>query len=220
MLKGQQPPKLGLSSSVGRAQGWKLWGRWFESNLRQDITSLFLTKVLRNIPYLVLKNKLFRTKNTSLLITDTALYYLSLHLKLGTSERSTQLTEIFAYELPVTLNNVGRLPSTPSTLLVYQFHNLFSQHRLNVFVVASVGSSVPLPKSLGELFFSSTWLEREVSEMHGINFGGKRDLRNLMLQYGDTSTPFRKSYPSVGTKEVFYDSVTDTLVQLPVSIQV
>ena len=56
--------------------------------------------------------------------------------------------------------------------------------------------------------------------MHGICFEGKKDLRNLMLQYGDTSAPFRKSYPSVGLSELMYDSVLDTLIQIPVSIQV
>jgi len=56
--------------------------------------------------------------------------------------------------------------------------------------------------------------------MYGITFGGKKDLRNLMLQYGDSSAPFRKSYPSIGTKEVTYDPVTDNLVQTPVSTQI
>jgi NADH:ubiquinone oxidoreductase subunit C len=56
--------------------------------------------------------------------------------------------------------------------------------------------------------------------MHGICFYGKRDLRNLMLQYGDISAPFRKSYPSIGLKETVYDSVNDSLVQVPVVIQV
>ena len=56
--------------------------------------------------------------------------------------------------------------------------------------------------------------------MHGLCFEGKKDLRNLMLQYGDSSAPFRKSYPSVGLKEVFYDSVTDSLSITPISIQV
>ena len=51
-------------------------------------------------------------------------------------------------------------------------------------------------------------------------FNNKKDLRNLMLQYGDTSVPFQKSSPSIGLKELFYDSVNDVLVQVPVSIQV
>jgi hypothetical protein len=40
-----------------------------------------------------------------------------------------------------------------------------------------------------------------------------------MLQYGDTSMPFKKSSPSIGVKEVFYDSVNDVLIQVPVSVQ-
>jgi NADH:ubiquinone oxidoreductase subunit C len=63
-------------------------------------------------------------------------------------------------------------------------------------------------------------LEREVSELHGVIFTNKKDLRNLMLQYGDTSTPFRKSSPSIGVKEVFYDSINDSIVQLPLAVQV
>jgi NADH:ubiquinone oxidoreductase subunit C len=50
-------------------------------------------------------------------------------------------------------------------------------------------------------------------------FLGKKDLRNLMLQYGDLSAPFQKSFPSIGVREIFYDSVSDTLVQTPVTIQ-
>lgn len=56
--------------------------------------------------------------------------------------------------------------------------------------------------------------------MHGVCFEGKKDLRNLLLQYGDASSPLQKSYPSIGTKEVFYDSVTDALSQVPVSTQI
>lgn len=57
-------------------------------------------------------------------------------------------------------------------------------------------------------------------ELGGINFESKKDLRNLMLQYGDSSSPFRKSYPSIGTKETFYDSIVDNISQVPVSIQI
>jgi NADH:ubiquinone oxidoreductase subunit C len=63
-------------------------------------------------------------------------------------------------------------------------------------------------------------LEREVSELHGVIFANKKDLRNLMLQYGDTTVPFQKAAPAIGYKEVFYDSVTDVLVETPVTLQV
>ena len=209
---------LGLSSSVGRAQGWKLWGRWFESNLRH-LTKLFFTKVMSGAPHLFFANKTFRAKNLTLLLPDKLLYYLALHVKFATSARSSQLVEIFAYENPNTSTTASQHPLPSPGILVYQFHNLFSQERLFVFSTGLGISKAPNPKSLDELFVSSNWLEREVSEMHAITFEGKKDLRNLMLQYGDSSAPFLKSYPSVGTKEVFYDSVTDTLVQVPVSLQ-
>lgn len=106
-------------------------------------------------------------------------------------------------------------------MLVYNFHNLVTHDRFFLFCVDTGFNSTTLsPKSISEFYPNANWLEREVSELHGTVFDNKRDLRNLMLQYGDTSTPFRKSSPSIGLKEFFYDSVNDSLVQLPLSVQV
>lgn len=73
--------------------------------------------------------------------------------------------------------------------------------------------------SITELFSNANWLEREISELHGFFFFGKKDLRNLMLPYGDTSAPFNKSFPSIGFKEIYYDSINDNLIQNQISIQ-
>ena len=148
------------------------------------------------------------------------LYYTAIHLKFATSERYTQLVELFAYENSSVSLTSSQNFTTTNTTLVYQFHNLFSQKRLFIFVTSISENTLTTPKTLSELFFSAAWLEREVGEMHGICFYGKRDLRNLMLQYGDSSAPFRKSYPSIGIKETVYDSVNDSLMQVPVAIQV
>ena len=40
-----------------------------------------------------------------------------------------------------------------------------------------------------------------------------------MLQYGDTSVPFQKSFPTIGLKEMYYDPIKDTLIQNPVTLQ-
>lgn len=74
--------------------------------------------------------------------------------------------------------------------------------------------------SISELYFASNWLERESSELHGISFSGKKDLRNLMLQYGDSSAPFQKSFPTVGLKEMYYNPIKDTIIQNPVLLQI
>lgn len=79
-------------------------------------------------------------------------------------------------------------------------------------------SKTPLT-SISELFFNANWLERENYELSGIFFSGKKDLRNLLLQYGDSSCPMKKNYPSIGLKEIFYDSITDSLIQNPTSVQ-
>jgi NADH:ubiquinone oxidoreductase subunit C len=73
--------------------------------------------------------------------------------------------------------------------------------------------------SITELFSNANWLEREVAELNGVFFSGKKDLRNLMLQYGDTNSPFQKFFPSIGIKEISYDSINDLLLQTPISIQ-
>ena len=80
-------------------------------------------------------------------------------------------------------------------------------------------TSVPL-NSISEVFSAANWLERENSELHGINFSGKKDLRNLLLQYGDNSFPFQKSFPSIGLKEMFFNPIKDTLIQSNVSLQI
>jgi hypothetical protein len=40
-----------------------------------------------------------------------------------------------------------------------------------------------------------------------------------MLQYGDSSAPFQKSFPTIGLREMFYNPIKDTIVQSPVTIQ-
>ena len=184
------------------------------------MTKLFFSKVLQSTPHVFLKNKNFRTKNVSILVSDTWLYFLALHLKFSSASYPSQLVEIFAYDTPVSANNSSDVARVSNATLVYQFHNLFSQERVFVFASSLKQSYSAAPKSLTELFACAAWLEREVGEMHGLCFEGKKDLRNLMLQYGDSSAPFRKSYPSIGLKEVVFDSVTDTLIQVPVSTQI
>jgi NADH:ubiquinone oxidoreductase subunit C len=122
------------------------------------------------------------------------------------------------------LTNVVRV-CQPS-VVVYNFHSMFFHKRIFIFSQQNhnifnnkIQNSFYSLNSISELFPAGNWLERENSELHGINFLGKKDLRNLMLQYGDSSAPFRKSYPSIGLKEVVFDSVTDTLIQVPVSTQ-
>ena len=229
-----------FSSSVGRARGWKLRGRWFESSLKQSMffTNLFFVYVLYFVKFSFITNYTNKTKNNLILLPDYALTYLSLHVKLSSSFYLSQLVDILAYE--VLLPNKSKLklggsfnsneysneyptinPSTLKTnhsLLVYNFHSLINQDRFFIFILNS-SSNLKSLNSVSDLFFSANWLEREVSELHGVNFSYKKDVRNLMLQYGDSSVPFQKSFPTIGLVEIFYNPIKDTLVHNPTTLQ-
>jgi len=188
---------------------------------------LFLKYILFNIGHFYLSHTVQGGKNISIVMSKSTFYYSCVHIRFSTIFYSSQLVDIFAYELPLSSSQKGEsnifdstLSGVSNSVLVYNFHNLTFQERLFFFCsdVFKTTTNFNL-NSITELYPNSGWLEREVSELHGTVFNNKRDLRNLMLQYGDTSVPFRKSSPSIGVKEVFYDSVNDVIVQYPVSLQ-
>ena len=226
-----------FSSSAGRAQGWKLWGRWFKSSLKQLKFNfkLYFKCLFPKIPFSIVDNFSRKIKNINVVLPNHLVFYTSTHLKLSSLFHTTQLVDIFAYELPsshpAALNGNPRskyvdVSKSNTPVLVYHFHSLLSQNRIFLFSHNKLVSTrsrttkyYDAADSITELFPAANWLEREVSEMHGVSFAGKKDLRNLMLQYGDTTAPFQKSFPTIGVREIFYNPIKDTVIQSPVSVQ-
>ena len=191
---------------------------------------MFFTYVFLGINnYSYIDNKSQRIKNTNLVLQNEALIYLCLHVKLSTPLSQTQLCEIFAYEIPTQVKKTNFLKRNKESLkqnlasksiVVYNFHSLVSKNRFFLFAnnnseffKSKYTSSDQTVESISELFFAANWLERECSELSGISFSGKKDLRNLMLQYGDSSKPFLKKNPTIGFSEFIYDVTKDTVVQ-------
>lgn len=195
----------------------------------KNITRITLTYLLNRIPHLFTSNNLKNKKNILLILPQYHFYFLALHLKLSTSWYSTQLMDIFSYSVPTGLaaqsdNSSSKYSKTSDSVVVYNFHNVANQERLFVFgwdgARSTSGSNTSQLKSITNLYANAAWLEREAAEMSGIVFDGKADLRNLLLPYGDTTSPLKKSFPSTGYKEIFYDINNDMLVQAPVSLQI
>lgn len=191
---------------------------------------LYFKYILFNLNQFFFKYLLKNYKNLNIFIYQQNLYYLILHLKLSSLFYSTQLIDIFSYELPINLNlNKNKklnVVNQISTLLVYNFHIINSQQRIFIFVINNLNKNInktfinwTLLNSITENFLNANWLEREVSELHGIFFINKKDLRNLLLQYGDNSAPMLKNFPSIGLREIFYDSINDLLIQNSTTIQ-
>jgi hypothetical protein len=98
---------------------------------------LFFKYILFHTNNLFLKYINKNDKNTNIYITENNLYYLSLHLKLSSLFYSTQLVDIFSYELPIA-NNVEKnknIALLNSSLIVYNYHSILFQQRFFVFVI-------------------------------------------------------------------------------------
>lgn len=155
---------------------------------------------------------------TTVFIYNQHLFYLFMHIRLASWFYTSQLVDLFAYETPGVISNEKRVFGV-NTIKVYNFSSMLQQSRFLFFIKITPKTNLNKTTSISDLFLNAWWLEREMSEMSGIVFGGQRDSRNLLLMYGDSSTPFIKSFPSIGTRELFFDSTVDHLIQTPVSIQ-
>ena len=172
------------------------------------------------------KNLFRNDKNTNLFLNQNDLYYLIIHFKLSTIFYSTQLVDMFVYDLILNNKINKNINYNNNSIIVYNFHLIKFQQRIYLFIKKNFKKNfkndlvnLNFLNSISEVFLNANWLEREISELHGFFFIGKKDLRNLMLPYGDTSAPMQKSFPSIGVKEIFYDSINDLLIQNSVSIQ-
>jgi NADH:ubiquinone oxidoreductase subunit C len=187
---------------------------------------------MMNLPFSFVNNASQKAKHLNFMVPHTCLPYVATHFRFSTLFYSLQLVDIFAYEVLGSKYTSGSYTSNSvskpySTVVVYNFHSLYSQDRFFLFTsnqgtMSANGTRFSGSSSLAsvtELFPAANWLEREASELHGVNFAGKKDLRNLMLQYGDSTAPFQKSFPSIGLREMYYEPLKDTIIQNPVTLQ-
>lgn len=192
---------------------------------------LFLKCILSNCNYSLINNlSQSNGKSNYILLDSKLIYFVSLHFRFSSLFYSTQLIDIFSYEiLNSSFNKSFPLNKSNQLITVYNFNLLNTQDKFFIFIKnlsllnntnTTFFKKVNLTSSVTELFFSANWLERECSELHGASFLGKKDLRNLMLQYGDSSVPFQKSFPSIGLKEMYYNPIKDTIIQNPVTLQI
>lgn len=63
--------------------------------------------------------------------------------------------------------------------------------------------------SIENLFNNANWIEREASEMFGVNYLFKKDVRKLLMDYSTVENPLLKNYPSSGYSDVFYNFFED-----------
>jgi NADH-quinone oxidoreductase subunit C len=90
--------------------------------------------------------------------------------------------------------------------------------RVRLKVFASNDAFPALP-SLGDIWSSTNWFEREAFDLFGIVFEGHNDLRRILTDYGFIGHPFRKDFPTSGHVEMRYDAEQKRVVYQPVTIE-
>jgi NADH-quinone oxidoreductase subunit C len=88
--------------------------------------------------------------------------------------------------------------------------------RLKVFCP---DDDVPVVASLGEVWSSSNWFEREAFDLYGVIFEGHLDLRRILTDYGFIGHPMRKDFPTSGHVEMRYDPEQKRVIYQPVTIE-
>jgi NADH:ubiquinone oxidoreductase subunit C len=97
--------------------------------------------------------------------------------------------------------------------VTYLFYSPVFSVRFYMRILADTFSFV---KSLSFLFYSATWLEREVYDMFGLFFWGNLDLRRLLMDYGFNGFPLQKDFPLVGFVEKQYILSESMILSRPV----
>jgi hypothetical protein len=90
---------------------------------------LYLKCILNNENYAFVSNFDNNLKNINLLLTIKSFYYLTFHFRFSSLFYSTQLVDIFGYEVPTTSTLNTESKKANSSVVVYNFHVLNTQNR-------------------------------------------------------------------------------------------
>lgn len=102
--------------------------------------------------------------------------------------------------------------------VVSQLLSLTLNQRVRLKVFAP-DDNMPIVATLGEVWSSVNWYEREAFDLFGIVFEGHDDLRRILTDYGFIGHPFRKDFPTSGYVEMRYDAEQKRVIYQPVTIE-
>jgi len=111
-------------------------------------------------------------------------------------------------------------PSTGHKRFAVVVHllSIKNNQRLRLRVFAE-DETMPVVKSIVDIWNGVNWFEREAFDLYGIHFDGHPDLRRILTDYGFVGHPFRKDFPLSGNVEMRYDEEKKRVVYEPVSIE-
>lgn len=132
----------------------------------------------------------------SVVVTKESIVKVLMFLRDNSDCLFTQLLSVCGADYPERYGAEGRFD------VVYQLLSMRQNQRVRVKVRVKENESVP---TVGGVFKSAGWFEREVWDMYGVYFEGHTDLRRILTDYGFDGHPLRKDFPLTGFVEVRYD---------------
>jgi len=96
---------------------------------------LYFQYILFGVSHLYLDRSARDQKDVLVVVPKNVLYFTVLHVRLSSLFSTSQLVDIFAYELPVLLDSKIQTLTSSNAILVYNFHNLTFHERFFFFVL-------------------------------------------------------------------------------------
>lgn len=153
-----------------------------------------------------IKSTFFNKNDLILFIPNYTLYFIVLHIKLSSIFYKTLVIDMFSFD--------SFINGSKTQNIFCVFFNLIFFNKI-ILILHYINNV----KSFSNLFNNMIWIEREVSELNNIFFQNKKDVRNLLLLYGDKSYPFLKSFPVIGFKDFSYFVINDNIINKKIILQ-
>jgi NADH:ubiquinone oxidoreductase subunit C len=121
------------------------------------------------------------------------IYIILLFLNKHTLCQFKTLIDIVCYDEPKKKNRFS---------IIYNCISFYFNLRCRV--VTKVNELSNLLSVMG-IYRSANWSEREIFDFFGVFFGGNKDLRRILTDYGFKGFPLRKDFPLSGYVDIYYD---------------
>lgn len=96
-------------------------------------------------------------------------------------------------------------------IVFYIYYCFFLKIKVSISLFYNTFIKDPL-QSIDNVYLNANWIERETSEMFGICYIFKKDLRKLLVDYSTIDNPLLKSYPVEGFFDIFYNFFDDQVL--------
>lgn len=164
-------------------------------------------------------SKKLNINHSLILVQENWFYSINLFMKKELFTNSTTLIENSAIDTSnynenseLNFENLNNYFLNNKIILLYNYYNYFCKNKLTLFIILNkISKSID---SIDRIYNNANWLERETSEMYGINYRWKTDTRKLLLDYSKIEHPLLKEFQCEGSQDAFYNILENQVVTL------